>query len=147
MLNTITLNGIMEHFVDDFSILIDDITKGRVQVKINPCLKRLRMKKLQMQNKIYRMYDSFRKGKTEKKELNKTDRIKEDIRKGMPYDVIVKRHKTTMSNVKKIKSKMVKDGEKLPDRRTKEWKGIQLMKLDEVEGFRSWVLFCLKMLI
>ena len=134
MLNAIILNGIMEHFVDDFSILIDDITKGRVQVNTNPFLKWIRMKKLQIQKKIYGMYDGFRKGKAEKKELNKTDRIKEDLRKGLPYDVIVKRHKTTMSYVKKIKSKMVKDGEKLPDRRTDEWKGMQLMKLDEVEG-------------
>lgn len=135
MLNIIILKRIMKHFVDDFSILVDDIIKGRVQVNINPCLKWLRMKKLQIQNnKIYGMYKGFRKGKTEKKELNKTDRIKEDIRKGLPYDVIVKKHNTTTNNVKKIKSKMVKDGEKLLDRRTKEWKGMQLMKSDEGEG-------------
>ena len=63
----------MEHFVDDFSILIDDITAGRIQISVNPFMKWLRAKILQIQNKICRVINGFREGTEAGKEFNKTD--------------------------------------------------------------------------
>lgn len=133
MLNIIRLKDIMEHFVDDFSILIDDITTGRIQISVNPFMKWLRMKILQIQNKIYRIINVFREEKEVKKEFNKTEKIKDGIRKGLPYPYIANKYDTSVSYVKKVASNMRKNGEIIMDRRTNEWKGIQYLKWDDFE--------------
>ena len=55
------------------------------------------------------------------------DGIKADIRQGKDYEIIAEKWETTVNYVRKIASKMRKDGEELIDRCSKEWRTLQFM--------------------
>jgi hypothetical protein len=64
------------------------------------------------------------------------EKIKDEIRLGKPYSLIASTHNRTEKYVQKIATEMKNKGEKLPDRRTKEWRLMQYMTksgLDELQ--------------
>lgn len=99
-LNRANLTRIMERFLDEFSNLIDKITGLKLP-------------------------NSTRKAGT-----SITDQIKDDIRLGKPYSLIMATYNLKRHNLQKIAHSM--KGENLPDRRTKKWDGMQFMTQDQV---------------
>ena len=55
------------------------------------------------------------------------EQIKEDIRQGKEYEVLALKYETSIDYIKKVASEMRKDGEKIVDRRSKEWRSKQLI--------------------
>ncbi len=100
-LNVVDLTRIMEHFLDEFSNLIDKIIG------------------VPLQNST--------------KKVGKTipEQIKEDIRLGKPYSQISSTYNKSHSYVQKLANEM-KATQTLPDRRKKDWAGMQLMTQDQV---------------
>lgn len=142
MLNINKLQIIMDYFVKDFNIFIDDIISGNIQINSNKYENRLKQKMIGAYQKIYKKYQKIcekcenlkkRFKYRDKSKSNKTEKIKNAIRKGWSYSYIAEEYDTTIEYIQKIKSIMVKDGEKLPDRRTKEWCEMQYITKDDIE--------------
>ena len=65
---------------------------------------------------------------------SKLENLKADIRQGKEPEVLSLKYNTNVAYVKKVTSDMrQKDGEKLIDRRTKEWQLSQFMTGKDVE--------------
>jgi hypothetical protein len=65
---------------------------------------------------------------------SKEDGIKADIRQGKEYEIIALKWETSIDYVKNVASEMVLGGEKLPDRRNKEWKIYQFLTKRNIEN-------------
>jgi hypothetical protein len=105
-INIPTLTKMMENFLDNTSMIFDGITGRKISdVKL----------------------------KTKKLTDGKMDW---DLRLGLPYDLISKKHKNvSIKSIKKRNSVLRARGIDLPDRRSKEWRGMQIMTKDLLDAF------------
>lgn len=101
-LNFSDLNRIMELFLDSISKLMNKITRSKI------------------------------KNSTRKAGMSITDQIKEDIRLGKPYSLIMATYNKSKTYIQKIKSKMAGQGVVLVKRNTKEWAGMQFKTMEQV---------------
>ena len=68
---------------------------------------------------------------TDKKK--RIEELKEDLRLGKEYEVLALKYETSVDYIKKVYSKMKRDGEELPDRRSSEWRNIQFRRLKDMK--------------
>jgi hypothetical protein len=62
------------------------------------------------------------------------DSLKDDLRQGKDFDVLALKYETSKDYIKKVYYEMKKAGERLPNRKSKEWRAISYMnKFDMVE--------------
>lgn len=65
-----------------------------------------------------------------KKKTNK-DKIKGDLRLGKQFDVLALKYSTSENYIRKVYKEMKDAGENLPDRKTKKWKTMQILRKKE----------------